>query len=111
MKRLHLKQSQRTSMRDWQHRIANWKLTRNEKYPIERHLMQLHEEVAEVGKELRNGRKVNEVYLGKHGKPEGFGIELAQVVRQALWIAEVCGLDLEALMEKDMAYQESRRVR
>ena len=95
---------------NWGHRVANWKRSRNDQKPLEHHLLHLHEEVSEVFGKVRDGWPLDKItYEGDEQKPEGFGIELADVVLVAVYIADACGIDLENCMEAKMDYNERRR--
>jgi NTP pyrophosphatase (non-canonical NTP hydrolase) len=70
-------------------------------------LMLMVSELAEAMEEDRNGRPRGEVrYV--NGKPEGFGVELADCV---IRIGDLCGrlgIDLEGLIEVKMKYNSTR---
>ena len=71
----------------------------------------IHSEVSEALEEFRSGRPVSLVYTDSNGKPEGFGIELADAI---IRIADLCGflgLDLDYLVLEKMRYNESRPYR
>lgn len=79
-----------------------------EAHNISEKLMLVVSELAEAQEELRSGRAADEVYSTITGKPEGFGVELADAV---IRIADLCGylgIDLEQLIEQKMAYNASR---
>lgn len=115
------------NIQKWMARISNWKKTGNTSRPLEYHIAHLHEEVSEVFGALRElephmaemqAQGVNpfsQIWYGKkEGRtdhPEGFGIELADVILVALFIADVTGIDIEAQMEVKMAYNETRRAK
>lgn len=116
------------NLRNWGARVANWKKTGNTSRPIEYHIAHLHEEVSEVfgaWRDITGNIKLMDAigraqtnpfgyvwYTGKNeDKPEGFAIELADVVLVALFIADVTGIDLEAAMEEKMAYNETKRAK
>ena len=68
----------------------------------------MHSELSEALEEHRNGRML--VYY-VNGKPEGFGIELADCV---IRIADTCGLlgiDLDDCIAKKMAFNDTREYR
>lgn len=71
-------------------------------------------EVAEAIEELRNGRAVDETwYSGENSatqprKPEGVPSELADVVIRSLDLAEEAGIDLAAIIEEKLAYNNTR---
>lgn len=111
----------------WQARVSNWKKQDAVEKPLEYHIAHLHEEVSEVFGALRElyphlaemqAQGVNPFsqiwYSKREGRtdhPEGFGIELSDVILVALFIAEVTGNDIEAQMEIKMAYNETRRAK
>lgn len=94
----------------WGARVANWKKQGPER-PLEYHLCHLHEEVSEVFKALRANPDPAFRWLSAGDKPEGFGPELADVVLVAVFVAEVCGIDLEWEMSEKMSYNEQRRAK
>lgn len=112
----------------WVARVSNWKRQDAVEKPVEYHLAHVHEEVSEVfgalrlilkgtlpkrpksKKALKNFNPYTHVWYGKDGKPEGFGIELADVILVCLFIAYVTGVDLEESMNIKMAYNEKRRA-
>jgi hypothetical protein len=57
-----------------------------------------------------NGQGVSIASLGGR-KPEGFGIELADAVIRILDTAEAIGIDLEAMIDLKMAWNETRSYR
>lgn len=104
-------------------RYANTKRKDSTDKPLEWHLAHLHSEVSEVFASLRelqalNGGSTNgpmagfsTVLYGKDGHPEGFGIELADVVMVAAFIAETTGVDLEKMIEQKLAWSEGSKAR
>lgn len=113
------------NLSNWGARVANWKKQGKAQRPLEWHILHLHSEVTEVFEALRdiqNGESCSLdgqnpysfVTMGRkdnHDHPEGFGIELADVVLVALYIAEVTGVDIEKQMEIKMSANEKRRAR
>lgn len=116
------------NLKGWGARVANWKKTGSAQKPLEWHLLHLHSEVTEVFEALRDIQgapgAVEKALSGHnafavvwdsekdgHQHPEGFGIELADVVLVALYIAEVTGVDIEQMMEIKMQSNERRRAR
>lgn len=113
------------NLANWTARISNWKKTGNTDRPLEYHIAHLHEEVSEVFKAKRELEEhleemqkqgVNpwaQIWFSAKGDrtdhPEGFGIELADVILVALHIADVCGIDIEAQMEVKQTYNEGKR--
>lgn len=73
----------------------------------------MHSELSEAVEELRNGRGVTEVYYneGKPGKPEGFPIELADVLIRIFDTAGRYGIDLPAAIDMKLKYNQSRPYR
>lgn len=115
------------NLQRWGARVANWKKTTAANKPIVWHVTHLHEEVSEVFGRLRdieNGNLGGEKFDPQdplfnpfsyrwleHEHPEGFGVELADVVLVALYIAEVTGVDIEKEMEIKMKFNEEKRAR
>jgi NTP pyrophosphatase (non-canonical NTP hydrolase) len=73
----------------------------------------LHTEISEAWEEIRNNHAINEVYYNpeKPEKPEGFGVELADLIVRTLHICGHYGIDIDALVELKMAYNEKRPYR
>lgn len=72
----------------------------------------IHSEVSECLEELRKPSSNPLVtYLGQNGKPEGFAIELADVVIRCLDLAGFLGLDLESAIERKQEYNKTRAYR
>lgn len=68
----------------------------------------IHSEISEALEELRDGSLIQGYHLATSGKPEGFGIELADAV---IRIADLCGalgIDLEQAISVKHAYNKSR---
>ena len=78
-------------------------------------LVMIHSEVSEALEEYRNTPpecKVSYLYYNVDSdKPEGFGIELADVVIRVLDLAEMLGIDLTNLILTKMEYNKSRPYR
>lgn len=66
----------------------------------------VHSEVSEVLEAWRR-RKAN-FYIVEGNKPEGIGIELADIVIRVMHICGAMGINLEDMMERKMAYNETR---
>lgn len=66
----------------------------------------IHEEVSEALAEYRSGRM--QLWAGEKGKPEGFGIELADAVIRIADLAEALGIDLETLIILKHRYNVNR---
>lgn len=85
-----------------------------------------HSEVSEALEEWRAGHALTEVYhvqrelgrepdgtviMSKPGKPEGFPIELADILIRVFDTAAAYHIDLESALLEKMAYNESRPYR
>lgn len=75
--------------------------------PVTR-LMLMVSEIAEAMEELRSGRRADEIYFGKDGKPEGVPIELADVVIRIGDFAQEHGFDLQEAVQMKMAFNCTR---
>ena len=85
----------------------------NDNIPVK--LVMIHSEVSEALEEYRNTPPECEVsdlyYNALSDKPEGFGVELADVVIRVLDLAEMMGMDLTEIILTKMEYNESRPYR
>lgn len=85
----------------------------NDSIPVK--LVMIHSEVSEALEEYRNTPPECEVshlyYKDSSAKPEGFGVELADIVIRVLDLAEMVGADLTDLILTKMEYNESRPYR
>ncbi len=72
-------------------------------------------ELSEAWEEIRDGHDPKSVYSSWDGegnaKPEGFGVELADLLIRVLHICARYNIDLEALVELKMRYNEQRPYR
>jgi len=72
----------------------------------------IHSELSEMLECARNGVDLKHVYFegpdGPKAKPEGFGIECADVLIRLLDLCGELGLDLEQLTLQKMAYNDTR---
>lgn len=68
----------------------------------------IHTEVSEAIECVRDAEFMMSVV---NGKPEGLPSELADVVFRVLHLADMCGIDLESVMERKMQYNETREYR
>lgn len=66
-------------------------------------------EVHEAIEEVRDGGRIH--YTGENGKPEGVGIELADVLLRLFDYAEFCGIDLQSMLETKHKYNKTRQHR
>ena len=78
-------------------------------------LVMIHSEVSEALEEYRNTPpecEVSDLYYNAISyKPEGFGVELADIVIRVLDLAEMMGMDLTEIILTKMKYNESRPYR
>lgn len=94
---------------EWGERVFRWKKKANLKKSLDFHLMHLVSEAGEAWEELRkHPNRPDLIYYEDH-KPEGFGIELADIVLTALYIARRERIDIEACMKMKMEHNEDRR--
>ena len=72
----------------------------------------MHSELSEALEEARAGNLNlyygDANYAGDAGKPEGFGIELADCVIRIFDLCEALGIDIQQMIEIKMAYNETR---
>jgi NTP pyrophosphatase (non-canonical NTP hydrolase) len=71
----------------------------------------IHSEISEALEELRSGVEVQNYVLADDGKPEGFGVELADAVIRILDLAEYFDIDLEHLIALKHEYNKRRAYR
>lgn len=76
---------------------------------IDRALLLIVSEITEAQGELRAGHTPQHVYYQQDGKPEGFGVELADALIRGLQLAVSLGLDIESLMHEKQAYNNKSR--
>ena len=78
-------------------------------------LLMIHSEVSEALEEYRNTPPECEVsylyYRVDSDKPEGFGVELADIVIRVLDLAEMLDIDLTGIILTKMEYNKSRPYR
>lgn len=70
----------------------------------------IHAEVSEALEEYRAGHPPDETRI-EDGKPEGLGAELADVIIRTADLAERCGINLGAMVNLKMRYNETRGTR
>ena len=73
--------------------------------PTETHIALMHSELSEAFEEHRAG---NDIYYVKDGKPEGLGVELADVVIRVCVYCQEHGIDLPKYIEEKMEYNKTR---
>jgi hypothetical protein len=78
--------------------------------PIAEQLMNWHAEVDEAWEEYRVNDDLRHVYFINR-KPEGFGIEAADLVIRIMDTCEFYGIALEDLIVMKMSYNETRDYR
>ena len=109
-------------MNEWGRLIDEWcdRKGWNQNLVMGNMIANLHSEISEAWEEIRNGHSIKEVYfttsqLDINGdntpKPEGFGIEMADLIIRILHICAHYGLDIDSLVEQKMAYNEKRPYR
>lgn len=73
-------------------------------------LMLTVSELSEAVEELRKPETQIE-YEGKNGKPEGYGVELADAIIRLLDLAAFRGIDIGGIIERKLAYNLKRGYR
>lgn len=73
----------------------------------------MHSELSEALEEVRNGHPITEIYhAGSDGlKPEGFAVELADVLIRIADTCEKYGVPLQEAIDEKLAYNASRPYR
>lgn len=104
---------QKRTMNDWAKQIYAWCERKgwNENLQLGNMVANLHTEISEAWEEYRNGHLVGEVYSSPNGKPEGFGVELADLIIRILHICALYNIDIDDLVAQKMAYNETRPYR
>jgi len=104
----------RLTMKAWQRIIHKWAVSKGWWMPPERPLGEqianMHSELSEAWEAFRNGASLD-FWFVKEGKPEGFGVELADAVIRILDTCEAYGIDLEKMIELKMKYNKTRPYR
>lgn len=102
------------NIREWQqavHKLACLKEW-HQSDPLEnvwKFLGNIHAEVSEAWEEARMPEfDPTAVRFGEDGKPEGFGIEMADVVIRVMDTCEALGVDLETMIEEKHRFNETR---
>jgi NTP pyrophosphatase (non-canonical NTP hydrolase) len=68
----------------------------------------MHSELSEALEEYRAGHPCSLVYESPTGKPEGFGVELADTIIRILDLCGFLDLDIESIVHQKMQYNNSR---
>lgn len=72
----------------------------------------IHTEISEALEEFRKPDvELDEIYYSEGGKPEGFGVELADAVIRILDLAEKTGNDMSDLIKLKMKFNKTRPTR
>lgn len=81
-----------------------------EKTDVFKFLGNLHSEVSEAWEIAREAKfEPRALWLDKEtGKPEGFGVELADLVIRTFHVAEFYGIDLEDMIARKTAFNRTR---
>ena len=69
-----------------------------------------HAEISEAWEEYRNGRAPDEIYIS-NGKPEGFPIELADLIIRVLDTCAAYRIDIEKAISIKHKYNKTRRYK
>lgn len=124
--------SKSTTVMDWQTEIHAWAKQRGwcEEFEswkdmgpegfrllaahIAEKLALVHSEVSEALEELRtadNLEDVQRVWAGDKGKPEGFGVEMADVIIRVLQLNALLGIDTQKMLDLKADYNATRPYR
>lgn len=72
----------------------------------------IHSEISEALEVCRDSdRSLDEIWMSKKEKPEGFSIELADAVIRIMDLCHALGIDLEAAIDLKHAYNTTRPFR
>jgi len=71
----------------------------------------IHSEISESLEEYRDNMLQAGIYFSGNGKPEGFGIELADAVIRIFDLAEYLQIDIQECIEVKMDYNKTRPLR
>lgn len=68
----------------------------------------LHGEVSEAWEEYRKGHPLDHIYFREDGKPEGFPVELADLVIRVLDTCDAIGIDLARVIRMKHNFNKTR---
>jgi len=71
-------------------------------------LLLMHTEISEAVEELRNNNGLYQIYHKDGTKPEGFPIELADLLIRILHLFAILGIDPDMCVEVKQRYNETR---
>ena len=107
-----------SSLNEYADAIYEWAERKgwNKDFVLGNQVCNLHAEISEGWEEIRNNHPSNEVYFREDGKPEGFLIELIDLIIRALHMMRNiernnAPVDVDALMRLKMHYNETRPYR
>jgi NTP pyrophosphatase (non-canonical NTP hydrolase) len=109
---LNVKTAHLNDLADECHRIAVSKGFWDGSNPVPQKLCLMHSEISEALEEFRAGHPVNAIRLAHpSGKPEGFPIELADLLIRVLDTCAAHGIDIANAVEMKMKYNATRPVK
>lgn len=102
----------RGTIQEWQKLIQEWAtrkgwMASEQNDNVHLKLMLMHSEISEALEILRDGHDLREVFEVE-GKPEGFFIDMADLVIRVLQLAAYYDIDLEEMIDRKMKYNETR---
>ena len=73
---------------------------------VARALLMIHAEASEAAESVRNNEP--HFWLGENGKPEGLGVELADIVIRVMDLAEACEINIDDMITLKHEYNKTR---